>query len=910
MTFVRRVSALVASAIALTVVVAVNAQDTEIGVTAAVNPEAAGTPPSQARRVLAVGTNVFSQERVVTGERGQTQMLFLDESALTIGPNSDMVLDEFIYDPDTETGSLVMNATKGVFRLVGGKISKKNPVILKTPTATIGIRGGITIANVAENGATSATFLFGESMSVTSGGVTKVATRPGYQITVEGDDAAPSDPAPVDPGELVASLDTLESGGNQSGGTEDAPDDSDVAGSGVGAAGSENDPGDVAPHEVIAPEEIQELAEVGTGETVEDDTTGKGVRRADEEEATAELGEAQQSAGIAGTDGIGALIGANAFQGRIFRSFNRAAGLVVGQGALLFADSVLGGFYSGTAITNFVGNQTFQVSFPSTPGTFSVASFTPFDTVTGTGFLTADSEFVFYNLTEAGNPANRQLLFAGVPVTTIPTTGFFFYDDRPDFLLDSNVPFVPRDSGGSLTPVDDDGGAVIIWDASAPGAHRAAGGVKIVFNQDALTSPTTQDSVISLWIGEVLIDSLTGEPFLDALLRGSARLDTQQQVHFFDGPVGTINTEGDAGDPSGHFFGGDTPYYFVAFGFSNSGSALSSATFPGIADGFGAGETDYQPAVVYLRDLDETIETRTTRTLRGYSGGVSQDIVISTGALLGTSDFQNTNSDPADITIDTNAATNKLAATFKVSDQLSPFDPFVVTFGDFSASSTGHSVFLEDDGFGAIESPVGGTTVDGVSVVDFSYMVTDEVDNDSLLPAGVFECDCKFLAWGFWGVDLLDNLGGVRDSIHLAQWVAGDVASDVQISALTGTATYNGHAIATVISNSDVYTAIGGFNMTVDFDSPASSTFAISDFDGGSFSGAGLTFGNVSGLNIFDGSLTGAGVHLGVNGSMRGSFMKDLAGDSTAAEAGAHRRVSNGTYTANGIIAAAASVAP
>ena len=334
MTFVRRVSALVASAIALTVVVAVNAQDTEIGVTAAVNPEAAGTPPSQARRVLAVGTNVFSQERVVTGERGQTQtqMLFLDESALTIGPNSDMVLDEFIYDPDTETGSLVMNATKGVFRLVGGKISKKNPVILKTPTATIGIRGGITIANVAENGATSATFLFGESMSVTSGGVTKVATRPGYQITVEGDDAAPSDPAPVDPGELVASLDTLESGGNQSGGTEDAPDDSDVAGSSVGAAGSENDPGDVAPHEVIAPEEIQELAEVGTGETVEDDTTGKGVRRADEEEATAELGEAQQSAGIAGTDGIGALIGANAFQGRIFRSFNRAAGLVVGQG--------------------------------------------------------------------------------------------------------------------------------------------------------------------------------------------------------------------------------------------------------------------------------------------------------------------------------------------------------------------------------------------------------------------------------------------------------------------------------------------------------------------------------------------------------------------------------------------------
>ena len=75
------------------------AQDTEIGVTAAVNPEVRGTPPSQEQRLLVVGTNVFSDERVVTGEKGQTQMLFVDQSALTIGPNSDLVLDEFVYDP-------------------------------------------------------------------------------------------------------------------------------------------------------------------------------------------------------------------------------------------------------------------------------------------------------------------------------------------------------------------------------------------------------------------------------------------------------------------------------------------------------------------------------------------------------------------------------------------------------------------------------------------------------------------------------------------------------------------------------------------------------------------------------------------------------------------------------------------
>ena len=67
----------------------------------------------------------------MTTASGQVQMLFLDESALTIGPNSEIVLDEFIYDPNAETGSLILNATKGVFRVVGGKISKKNAVTLK-----------------------------------------------------------------------------------------------------------------------------------------------------------------------------------------------------------------------------------------------------------------------------------------------------------------------------------------------------------------------------------------------------------------------------------------------------------------------------------------------------------------------------------------------------------------------------------------------------------------------------------------------------------------------------------------------------------------------------------------------------------------------------------------------------------
>ncbi len=51
----------------------------EIGVTAALNPNATGTPPQAAPRLLEVGVNVFANERIATTEGGQAQMLFIDE---------------------------------------------------------------------------------------------------------------------------------------------------------------------------------------------------------------------------------------------------------------------------------------------------------------------------------------------------------------------------------------------------------------------------------------------------------------------------------------------------------------------------------------------------------------------------------------------------------------------------------------------------------------------------------------------------------------------------------------------------------------------------------------------------------------------------------------------------------------
>ena len=224
----------------------------EIGVTAAVNPQAEGIPQSAESRTLQVGVNVLANERIVTSDGGQAQMLFLDESAFTVGPNSDVVLDEFVFDPDTGTGRIALTAAKGVFRMVGGKISKRTPVTLKTPTAVIGIRGGIALVNVAPNGATQATFLFGDQMTVgTSGGVRSV-TRPGFTVSANTADAAPSNPTRASATQLNAALGGLEGsapppadggdGDGQAAGGGQVPTDQDVADSGIGELGSGNNP--------------------------------------------------------------------------------------------------------------------------------------------------------------------------------------------------------------------------------------------------------------------------------------------------------------------------------------------------------------------------------------------------------------------------------------------------------------------------------------------------------------------------------------------------------------------------------------------------------------------------------------------------------------------------------------------
>src|SRR3954451_9327674 len=109
----------------------------------AVNQEATGTPPGGATQRLTVGANIVTRERVRTSASGSTQIQFPDQSAINLGANCDLVIDQFVYDPQSKSGTMVATATRGALRYIGGQISHNSGATIRTPSATLGIRGGM-----------------------------------------------------------------------------------------------------------------------------------------------------------------------------------------------------------------------------------------------------------------------------------------------------------------------------------------------------------------------------------------------------------------------------------------------------------------------------------------------------------------------------------------------------------------------------------------------------------------------------------------------------------------------------------------------------------------------------------------------------------------------------------------------
>jgi hypothetical protein len=96
------------------------------------------------------GGHVVHKERIKTTPTGSVQLLFLDRSTLTIAPNSEIVIDDFVYNPGNGNGHMAVSVAKGAMRFVGGQLSHAGEATVNAGNASIGIRGGAGIFTTKE----------------------------------------------------------------------------------------------------------------------------------------------------------------------------------------------------------------------------------------------------------------------------------------------------------------------------------------------------------------------------------------------------------------------------------------------------------------------------------------------------------------------------------------------------------------------------------------------------------------------------------------------------------------------------------------------------------------------------------------------------------------------------------------
>ena len=94
----------------------------------------------QIERQLIIRDDVYQEEVIETEPRSVARLLLRDDTEVSIGPESRLVLDRFVYDPERGVGALSLEMVEGVFGFLSGLLSKES-YSLRTSFATLGVRG-------------------------------------------------------------------------------------------------------------------------------------------------------------------------------------------------------------------------------------------------------------------------------------------------------------------------------------------------------------------------------------------------------------------------------------------------------------------------------------------------------------------------------------------------------------------------------------------------------------------------------------------------------------------------------------------------------------------------------------------------------------------------------------------------
>lgn len=106
------------------------------------------------------GSAIEADDIVSTGSNTKLTITFVDESAAKITENSKLIIDDFVFDPKGSSKA-GMRVALGTVRMQSGKIAHSNAknVNIRTPTATIAVRGTDFAMTVSEMGESTVVLL-------------------------------------------------------------------------------------------------------------------------------------------------------------------------------------------------------------------------------------------------------------------------------------------------------------------------------------------------------------------------------------------------------------------------------------------------------------------------------------------------------------------------------------------------------------------------------------------------------------------------------------------------------------------------------------------------------------------------------------------------------------------------------
>jgi hypothetical protein len=914
----------------------------KIGVTSATDGDPLGKPPTETERVLRIGIDVQADELVTTQANDRAHLVFLDGTSITIGPNAQVKLDKFVYDPNTKQGEMALTASKGVLRLVGGRISKTNAITIATPSSTIGIRGGITILSVSA-ARTVSTFVFGNSLTVTGGGATQTITRPGSQV-VTNFGGTPGNPTPVPPGGLTGSLGALEGNPNQGGTPGGSNPDQLAQNSGFSGQNSGQQPPLPPPTVTTNTTQTQTTNAVNntnqgsnpnpvttTTTTTTDTTTttrvytfGRYLQQKAYVPATFNPATLRadrnpnnnQSLSPTGstshTDTTTTVTKTTTVGGTVTDQTSTATTVQGPTFATISAPS--GEDYTGGSLTvPWMPGQIFQFQVTSSLGPAN-----------GLGLVAANQDFFAYTFVVASgdNAGKRFLFFGGTPTTKaeFPKVGIGA-QTLTNLGNPGALPFAPDTVGGDATLQASAASSplysVYTPNLNTPRGHQSVPDALQVTISIAGTS-TTQKSYMGVFIANYGTDQANHTVYSAGTFMDSYRLGANQQI----GRGISYQSTADTGAGSAIY--GDTGQYqvyvpdkvvttrnrhrgddFVETSARHHHRGSTTTRTPGAALNQTAANqapTSYYPVTMATPVADagtlpqDLGQTRTTQTMNGYVGGLVEQ---RTGNTFKTVVPNIIFSRPTDVTISTNAQTNQAMGTIVMRGlDGTLFSPTAtLQLGGKSGANGPVSAFIDNSRYAMITQTNDPNRRSTVQVGDQTRTVTDNTMLASYqtapvaLPGGVQPCTCEYLSWGFWSSNI--NVGNYRtDNINLGTYVVGQLTDRLQMPQV-GSATYAGMMVGNVQNGGNAYVGAGNYNMNWNFQSRAG-TFGAT-FDGTSYAG-GARANPGSGGVTFTGAF--ANIPSGRAGVLTGSFFGPQAQNQ-----GGSFAIGGAAYKASGIFA-------